>query len=60
MKDYDGMVICPDCKGVGRVQPKQKVKGCLTCDGCDCERCGTTGKILWIEEVIRKDIPSND
>jgi len=50
-----GMVICPDCKGSGKVPSLTPAKGCDGCEGCDCERCKTTGKILWIEEVIRKD-----
>jgi len=56
----EGMVICPDCKGTKKVQPKVRAQGCDGCDGCDCERCGATGKIVWIEEVFRKELKDND
>ena len=53
--ETEGMVMCPECKGTGKVPPKISGKGCVGCEGCDCDRCKASGKILWIEEIIRKD-----
>jgi hypothetical protein len=49
----EGTYQCPDCKGTGI---KEKTDH-LSFWGVPCYRCGGTGKLDWVDYVMRKMHP---